>query len=75
MESIKELSKESILGILSTAKNIKNCNKKKISLQNIIFGLLFFEPSTRTCLSFESAINRMGGKIIKYNKDYSVRKR
>ena len=75
MDSIKELSKSDILKILSKAKNMKKQNTRNLSLQNIIFGLLFFEPSTRTCLSFESAINRMGGRIIKYYKDYSSEKK
>ena len=75
MESIKELSKGNILEILSNSQNMKIQDTKNLSLQNIIFGLLFFEPSTRTCLSFESAINRLGGKIIKYNKDYSSEKK
>jgi aspartate carbamoyltransferase catalytic subunit len=41
---------------------------EKNPIQNILKGkviaTLFFEPSTRTRLSFESAVNRLGGKII-----------
>lgn len=75
MESIKEISKEEILEILTLAKKMKDENIKKSSLQDKIFGLLFFEPSTRTCLSFESAIHKLGGKIIKYNSEYSSEKK
>lgn len=75
MDSIKNLSKGNIIKILTRAKEIKNNDIRNSSLQYKIFGLLFFEPSTRTCLSFESAINRLGGKIIKYNKDYSSEKK
>ena len=71
MESIQNLSKEDILKVLSKAKEFKKNDTRNSCLQYKIFGLLFFEPSTRTCLSFESAINRMGGKIIKYNQEYS----
>ena len=33
-------------------------------LDGKVIATLFFEPSTRTRLSFESAINRLGGKIV-----------
>lgn len=75
MISIKNINKENIINILSKAKKFKENDERNLSLQDKIFGLLFFEPSTRTCLSFESAIHRLGGKIIKYNTDYSSQKK
>jgi aspartate carbamoyltransferase len=39
--------------------------------QNKILVNAFFEPSTRTSLSFESAMYRLGGNVINYNKDVS----
>ena len=75
LESIKNLNKEDILRILTRAKEIKSNNIRNTSLQNKILGMLFFEPSTRTCLSFETAIYRLGGKILKYNSNYSSEKK
>lgn len=75
MEFISDLSKDEILQLIERAKNLKMRDERNLKCENKIFGLLFFEPSTRTCLSFESAIYRMGGKIIKYNKDYSSEKK
>ena len=44
--------------------------------RNKILGLLFYEPSTRTCSSFEAAMYRLGGSVIKINniKMSSVKK-
>lgn len=39
--------------------------------QNKILVNAFFEPSTRTSLSFESAMYRLGGNVINYNRDVS----
>ena len=75
MDSIKALEMQHIEDIMKTTKDIKNGDMKCKLLKNTIFGLLFFEPSTRTCLSFESAIHRLGGKIIKYNTEYSSEKK
>jgi aspartate carbamoyltransferase catalytic subunit len=61
--SINDFSKEDHLRILKLAAEFE-----KNPIQNILKGkviaTLFFEPSTRTRLSFESAVNRLGGKII-----------
>ena len=69
-EMEKHLTNPQINSLLSLSKFFKykdyNDHIKKDSFQNTIFGLLFFEPSTRTSMSFESAIHRLGGKIIKY---------
>tara|TARA_B100001093_G_scaffold80126_1_gene71530 strand:- start:25242 stop:26111 length:870 start_codon:yes stop_codon:yes gene_type:complete len=73
MDSIKSV--KNVNDIINTARDFKRCNTRETILQNSIFGLLFFEPSTRTCLSFESAIHRLGGKIIKYNSEYSSEKK
>ena len=39
-------------------------NQLITDMQNKIMASLFFEPSTRTRFSFESAMNRLGGKVI-----------
>ncbi len=65
--SIKELSKEEILAVLSLAKRMvpyARGEKETGVLQDKILSVLFFEPSTRTRLSFESAMSRLGGRCI-----------
>ena len=61
--SIAELSKEKILYLLEMAKEFeKNPNRKL--LDGRVVATLFFEPSTRTRLSFETAANRLGARVI-----------
>lgn len=40
-------------------------------LQGKVVAVLFFEPSTRTRLSFETAINRLGGRIVGFSDSNS----
>jgi aspartate carbamoyltransferase catalytic subunit len=61
--SIKDFTKEELLYILKTAKTFKNQAHPTL-LKNKILASLFFEPSTRTRFSFESAMERLGGSII-----------
>jgi aspartate carbamoyltransferase catalytic subunit len=61
--AIDDLSKADILHILSTAKDLQQ-NPNSTSLQGCLLGSCFFEPSTRTRLSFESAMHRLGGNVI-----------
>lgn len=65
--SIKELSKEDINFILDKASKLENVAKSQEvsnSLNGKIVGMMFFEPSTRTKLSFETATKRLGGSCI-----------
>ena len=57
--SIYDFSKEELLHILKTAKKMENERSKL--LDGKILATLFFEPSTRTRLSFEIAAKRMSG--------------
>ncbi len=61
------LSDEELELILSTAARFEGELKAKGQLNNMagqIMAALFFEPSTRTRLSFESAMHRLGGAVI-----------
>lgn len=64
--SIDELSKEDILSILDDARYFEQHPNHKI-LDGKVCATLFFEPSTRTRLSFETAVNRLGGKVIGFS--------
>jgi len=61
--SITDYSKEEIFRILDLAADFEK-NPNQNLLNNRVVATLFFEPSTRTRLSFESAICRLGGKYI-----------
>src|SRR4030043_1958800 len=61
--SINDYSKENYMRILELAEEFEK-NPKQNLLQGYVIATLFFEPSTRTRLSFESAINRLGGRVI-----------
>ncbi len=61
--SIRDLSKKEISDILVLAREFEEGKHKDI-LNNKVVSCVFFENSTRTRLSFESAVNQMGGKII-----------
>ena len=63
--SISDFSKEEILQLLDRAKEFEKEPIQRI-LENYVIATLFFEPSTRTRLSFESAVSRLGGKIISF---------
>jgi len=53
--SIRDFSKEEILHVLETAKEFEQ-NRVQKFLEGKVIASLFFEPSTRTRLSFETAI-------------------
>lgn len=61
--TIADLSKEKIMYLIEMAKEFENTPNRKI-LDGRIVATLFFEPSTRTRLSFETAANRLGAKVI-----------
>ena len=64
--SITDYSKEDILRILDLAEQFeKNPNTRL--LEGKLVATLFFEPSTRTRLSFETAVNRLGGRVIGFS--------
>ena len=64
--SITDFSTEEIVRILEIANEFENSPQPHL-LDGKVVATLFFEPSTRTRLSFESAINRMGGRVIGFS--------
>ena len=63
--SIEDLSREEIDYILKVSKNMEPlASKGSHMLEGKILATLFFEPSTRTRLSFEAAILKLGGSAI-----------
>jgi len=61
--SITDFSKEEYMQILTRAEDVEKNTVQKIADGKVIASL-FFEPSTRTRLSFESAAFRLGAKIV-----------
>ena len=61
--SIRDFSKEEILHILDLAAEFEK-DREQDFLKGKVIACLFFEPSTRTRLSFEAAVNRLGARVI-----------
>ncbi|MCX6221515.1 MAG: aspartate carbamoyltransferase [Bacteroidia bacterium] len=68
--SITDFSKEEYLKIMELSSQFEE-NPSQSLLKGKVIATLFFEPSTRTRLSFETAINRLGGKIIGFSDSNS----
>ncbi len=73
--SIQDFSKAEILHILDVAKEFEK-DREQNFLAGKVVACLFFEPSTRTRLSFEAAVNRLGARVIGFpdNKNTSQSK-
>jgi aspartate carbamoyltransferase catalytic subunit len=66
--SFRDLSREDIDLILNTAEKMEGVAvKRSTDLHDKIMGVLFFEASTRTRLSFESAMHRLGGSVLGFS--------
>jgi len=64
--SIRDLSKNELEFIMLKANEVKN-KKYPNALEDKVLASLFFEPSTRTRLSFESAMISLGGKVFGFS--------
>lgn len=64
--SIPELSREELELIVDTAARLKAEPNPEL-LKNKVVASCFFEPSTRTRLSFETAVERLGGSVIGFD--------
>lgn len=72
--SIRDLDKDSINKILDSAEAIHD-KKKKVDLSGKILATMFFEPSTRTKLSFQSAAMRSGMEVLDFSPETSSLKK
>ena len=61
--TIADMSKEQIMHLIEMAQEFEAHPNREL-LKGRIVATLFFEPSTRTRLSFETAANRLGAKVI-----------
>ncbi len=68
--SITDYNQDEMLQILDLAAEFEKKPNQHI-LGGHVVATLFFEPSTRTRLSFESAVNRLGGRIIGFSDSSS----
>jgi aspartate carbamoyltransferase catalytic subunit len=63
--SIHDFSKEELLYIVDLAASFEK--EYKPVLQGKVVATIFFEPSTRTRLSFETAANRLGARVVGFS--------
>ena len=61
--SIEGLSREKILYLIDMAREFERHPNREL-LKGKVVATLFYEPSTRTRLSFETAANRLGARVI-----------
>lgn len=64
--TIADLSKEKIMYLMNMAQAFEMHPNREI-LKGKVVATLFFEPSTRTRLSFETAANRLGARVIGFS--------
>lgn len=69
--SINDFTREEHIRILDLAEEFEKQPVQKILTDHVV-ATLFFEPSTRTRLSFESAASRLGAKIIGFSEPGST---
>ena len=64
--SISDIGRDEIMSLLDSARRFEE-NPNRRLLEGRVVATLFFEPSTRTRLSFETAVNRLGGRVIGFS--------
>lgn len=65
--SVTQLDRDALTRLFATAESLRPVGEGAMVcrvLEGAVLGSLFFEPSTRTRLSFESAFRRLGGSVI-----------
>lgn len=62
----RDFDRDSVMGLIERTEEIRSMNRTSLlsRLPGAVVATLFYEPSTRTRLSFESAVTRLGGRIV-----------
>lgn len=71
LTSISQLSRKMIENLIETARYLKISPEPNL-LSGKVIASLFFEASTRTRLSFETAVYRLGGQVIGFSDSQST---
>ena len=61
--SMRDLSADKTIQLLKLAESLEK-NPSQIDLSRRVMAAVFYEASTRTRMSFESAMKRLGGEVI-----------
>ena len=64
--TIADLSREEIMHLIEMAQEFEKHPNREL-LKGKVIATLFFEPSTRTQLSFQTAANRLGARVIGFS--------
>lgn len=64
--TIADLSREEIMHLIEMAQEFEKHPNREL-LKGKVVATLFFEPSTRTQLSFQTAANRLGARVIGFS--------
>ena len=64
--SISDFSRSDLVRVLELARGMETTGPAA-RLDGKLMATLFFEPSTRTRLSFEAAMHKLGGKVIGFS--------
>ena len=60
----EQFSRKELISLFEGAKKLQKSKKLPQTMNGKILATVFFEPSTRTRLSFENAMIRLGGQVI-----------
>ena len=72
--SMKQVNRRDIMAILDRAANLKNPVVRELPGKYTVSNL-FFEPSTRTKMSFEMAERKLGLEVLPFESDFPDHKR
>ncbi len=62
--AVEQFERDWVLSLFESAERMKSVKSSDALLEDSILATLFYEPSTRTRLSFESAMLRLGGQVV-----------